>query len=77
MGIIEIDPVQLLEDGLRAGIAARVSASLARHLAFRSHRRAPNKHTHCVAGCCDLLLLVLRRASSWRKRMQRRPEPSY
>jgi hypothetical protein len=31
MGVIEIDPVQLLEDGLRSGIARRISAALVTH----------------------------------------------
>jgi Hereditary spastic paraplegia protein strumpellin len=31
MGVIEIDPIQLLEDGLRCGIARRISAALVTH----------------------------------------------
>lgn len=41
MGVIEIDPVQLLEDGLRVGIARRISAALATHLQFPQHHRPP------------------------------------
>lgn len=41
IGVIEIDPVQLLEDGLQSGITRRISAALATHLQVDT-RFAPN-----------------------------------
>ncbi len=41
MGVIEIDPVQLLEDGLRSGVARRIAGALSTHLHFAAHRGPP------------------------------------
>lgn len=43
MGVIEIDPVQLLEDGIRTGIQRRIAAALQSRTAF------PARHLQSLA----------------------------
>ena len=41
MGVIEMDPVQLLEDGVRVGIRHRIAAALQAGTAFSTRRLLP------------------------------------
>jgi hypothetical protein len=66
MGVIEIDPVQLLEDGLRSGIARRITAALATHSQVCSWLLTPLSRWakyYCTCGHPSwILMTVLPRA---------------